>query len=382
MTAIFVYLYRLVLVVVMYMFVVGVSFAETGVSDREIRIGQSLDLSGPLSEFGKDVENGARAYFEQVNENGGIYGRKVKLISLDDKYKVADTLKNVQQLIDDDQVFALLNIMGTPNAMAVLPLVDKSGVPIFAPLTGAQPLRVPVNSHVFNIRASYKDEIDKIVQHLNTVGIKRVSVVHLPNSFGKDGLESVQAALIKWKMKLNSAISIETDASDTDKAVAALNATQPEAIILITAGKASVEFIKTYKKIGRGVQFYTLSVMGTNKSIKALGQDGIGVVVSSVVPFPWSQSIPLARDYQEAMKKIGVRDYSFTGFEGYINARVLAESIRRAGRDLTHAKLIAATENMKQVPFGGFEVTFGKNAHQGSRYVELTIIGPNGRFTK
>jgi branched-chain amino acid transport system substrate-binding protein len=378
----FSYLRRVALGVAVAILVHGASAAETGVSDREIRIGQSIDLSGPVSEFGQDVANGARAYFDLVNEKGGIHGRQIKLISLDDKYKVSDTVKNVQQLIKDDQVFALFSILGTPNAMAVLPLVDKSGVPLFAPLTGAQALRAPFNPNVFNIRASYKDEIEKIVQHLNTIGIKRVSVVFLADALGKDGLENVHAAMAKVKMKVHSVSSIETDASDAEKAAVTLHDTRPEAIILITAGKASVEFIKAYNRHRRGIQFYALSVMAGNTSVKALGQDGIGVVVSSVVPFPWSQSVPIAKEYQAAMKKIGLTDYSFAGFESYINAKVLAEAIQRTGKDLTRAKLIAATESMKQVSFGGFDVAFGKDVHQGSNRVELAIIGPNGRFIK
>jgi len=360
----------------------GLCGAETGVSEREIRIGQSVDLSGPLSEFGKDIADGARAYFDLINEKGGIHGRRIKLISLDDKYKVADTVKNVQQLIDDDQVFGLLNIMGTPNAMAVLLPVEKSGVPLFAPLTGAQALRVPLKPNVFNIRASYNDEIEKIVRHLNTVGVKRVSVIFMSNPFGTDGVESVHAAMAKVNMKVHSISPIETNASDAEKAAVTLHDSRPEAIILITAGKASVEFIKAYNKHRRGMQFYALSVMAGNASVKALGQDGIGVVVSSVVPLPWSQSVPIAKEYQAAMSRIGLTDYSFAGFESYINAKVLAEAIRRAGKDLTRAKLIAATESMKQLSLGGFDVTFGKDVHQGSRYVALMIIGPNGRFTK
>ncbi|MDB5874173.1 MAG: hypothetical protein JWQ07_3615, partial [Ramlibacter sp.] len=277
---------------------------------------------------------------------------------------------------------ALFNIMGTPNSAAVLPLADKAGVPFFSPFTGAELTRAPALPGVFNVRASYRDEAEKIVQHLTTVGIRRVSVVYQANAFGKDGLAGVEAAMDRRGMKPYSVASILTDASDTDKAVHALHDTRPEAIIMITAGKPTFEFIKTYNKVRRGMQFYTLSVMGAQANIKALGSDGIGVVVTSVVPFPWSQAHPLVKEYQAAMQKIGLRDYSFVSFESYINSRVLGEAIRRAGRDLTRARLVAAAESMKQVSFGGFDVSFGKDSRQGSRYVDLTIIGPNGKFTK
>ena len=356
--------------------------AETGITDREVAIGQSLGLSGPLGELGLDIANGARAYFDSVNEKGGIHGRRLKVITLDDGYQAANTVKNVQQMVDEDQVFALFNIMGTPNSAAVLPLAEKAGVPLFSPFTGAELTRTPMLPGVFNIRASYRDETEKIVQHLSTIGIKRVSVVYQANAFGKDGLAGVEGAMAKRGMKAHSLASVQTDASDAGRAVQALHQSRPEAVIMITAGKPTFEFIKEYNKVRRGMQFYTLSVMGANANIKALGSDGVGVVVTSVVPFPWSQAHPLVKEYQAAMQRIGVRDYSFVSFESYINSKVLGEAIRRAGRDLTRAKLVAAAESMKQVSLGGFDVTFGKDNRQGSKFVDLTIIGPNGKFTK
>jgi branched-chain amino acid transport system substrate-binding protein len=356
--------------------------AETGVTDKEIVIGQSLGLSGPLGELGQDIAGGTRAYFEAVNYKGGINGRRVKVITLDDGYQVGNTVKNVQQMIDEDQVFALFNIMGTPNSAAALPLVDKAGIPFFSPFTGAELTRTPLLPGVFNIRASYRDEAEKIVQHLTTIGIKRVAVVYQANAFGKDGLAGVEAAMTRRGMKPHSLASIQTDASDAQKAVQALHATQPESVILITAGKPTFEFIKAYNTVRRGMQFYTLSVMGAQANIKALGPDGVGVVVATVVPFPWSQAHPLVKEYQAAMHKIGLREFSFVSFEAYLNSKVLGEALRRAGKDLTRGKLIAAAEGMKQVSFGGFDISFGKDSRQGSRFVDLTIIGPNGRFTK
>ncbi|WP_186510938.1 ABC transporter substrate-binding protein [Caenimonas sedimenti] len=356
--------------------------AEPGVSDREVVVGQSIGLTGPLGELGQDIANGARAYFDGVNERGGIHGRRVRVITLDDGYKVDQTVRNVQQLVEEDQVFALFNVMGTPNSAAILPLVERAGVPFFSPFTGAEVTRSPVLPGVFNVRASYRDEAEKLVQHLATVGIQRVSVVHQANGFGKDGMAGVEAAMQRRGLKIHSAASIQTDASDAGQAVAALNDSRPGAVILITAGKPTFEFIKAYNKLRRGMQFYTLSVMGAQANIRALGPDGVGVVVASVVPFPWSHAHPLAKEYQAAMNRIGQREYSFVSFESYINAKVLAEAMRRAGRDLTRARLVAAAEGMAHVSFGGFDLGYGKDQRQGSRFVELTIIGANGRFTK
>ncbi len=356
--------------------------AESGVTKKEILIGQSLGLTGPLAELGGDIATGVNAYFDGVNARGGINGRRVRVVTLDDGYKADNTLKNAQKMIEEDEVFALFNIMGTPNSVAILPLIEKSAIPFFSPFTGAEITRTPMLPNVFNIRASYKDETEKMVQHLSTVGIKRVSVVYQANSFGTDGLAGVEAAMAKRGMKPLSVASIESSAADVEKAVSTLHDTRPEAVILITAGKPTFEFIKVYNKTKRGMQFYTLSVMGAQANIRALGPDGVGVVVTSVVPFPWSPAHPLVKEYQAAMQQIGIRDYSFVSFESYINAKVLGEAIRRAGKDLTRAKLVSAAEGMKRVSFGGFELNFGKDSRQASRFVDVTIIGSNGKFTK
>lgn len=201
-------------------------------------------------------------------------------------------------------------------------------------------------------------------------------------SFGKDGLAGVESAMQRRGMKPHAVASIQSNASDADAAATEVTGRNPDAIILITAGRPTFEFIKSYNKTRRGVQFYTLSVMGASANIKALGKDGVGVVVASVVPYPWSQAHPLVKEYQSAMQKIGLTEYSFVSFESYINARVLGASIERAGKNLTRSGLVNAAENMKQVSLGGFNVGFSKESRQASKHVELTIIGTNGKFIK
>ncbi|MBX3660656.1 MAG: ABC transporter substrate-binding protein [Ramlibacter sp.] len=358
--------------------------AETGVTDREIVLGQSLALTGPLAELAPDIVNGTQAYFDAVNARGGIGGRHIRMVTRDDGYVAANTVRVVGQMIEEDKVFALMNMTGTSNVAAVLPLLEKEKppVPLVAPFTGAALIREPAIAHVFNIRASYADETEKLVQHLTTIGVGRISVLWINNGFGKDGFEGVQKAMTRRGLKVYSSATIEPNASDTDKAVTALYDTRPEVIIMITTGRATVDFIKAYNKVRKGMRFYTLSVMGTQATLRALGPDGVGVVVTSVVPFPWSYSNPAAREYRAAMQKSGFQNLSFLGFEAYLNARVVAEGLRRAGRDLTRARFIAALEEMKRVDLGGFEVGFSKESHQGSRHVELVIIGPGQKFTR
>lgn len=296
----------------------------------------------------------------------------------------ANSVAAARRLIEQEQAFALLNMTGTGNVAAVLPLLaaQQPPVPLFGPITGADALRGPEQDHVFHIRASYADEAEKIVQHLVTLGIDRIAVAWLDNGFGKDGLAGVEKAMGKRGMTVHASAAVRPDASDVAQAVAALHDSRPEVIVLITTGRATVEFIKRYNARGPGMRYYALSVMGTHSTLKALGPDGVGVVVTSVVPFPWNHAHPAAREYRDAMKQAGFDGISFGGFESFLNAKAMTEGLRRAGRHLTRARFVAALEGMRSFDLGGFEVGFGKGKRQGSRFVELTIIGPGERFTK
>ena len=358
--------------------------SEIGVSDQEIVLGQSLGITGPLAQIAPDIVNGGKAYFDAINSTGGIYGRKIRSVVLDEGYDPARTLKTARQLIEDDKAFALYNSTGTANVAAILPMLanEAQPVPLVGPLTGADGIRNPRMDNVFHVRASYEDELEKLVEHLTTVGIKRLGVLWINNGMGKDGMAGIEKAMKKHGVTSYASVSIQPDGSDAEKAIASLRETQPAAIIMITTGTATVSFIKGFNKVQKGMRFYALSVMGTQSALKALGPDGIGVVVTTVVPFPWSNRNALAKEYQSAMRKAGYDNLSFLGFEAYINAKVIAEAIRRAGKDLTRAKFNSSMESMRDLNLGGFHLSFNKNQHQGSRFVELAIIRDGERFTK
>jgi branched-chain amino acid transport system substrate-binding protein len=358
--------------------------SEIGVSDQEIVLGQSLGITGPLAQMAPDIVNGGKVYFDAVNANGGIHGRKIRSVVLDDGYDPASTLKTARQLIDDDKVFALYNLTGTANVAAILPMLSTEAqpVPLVGPFTGADGIRNPRMGNVFHVRASYEDELEKLVEHLTTVGIKRMGVLWINNGMGKDGMAGIEKAMKKHGIPSYASATIQPDGSDAEKAIASLREKEPEAIIMITTGTATVSFIKGFNKVQKGMRFYALSVMGTQSAVKALGPDGVGVVVTSVVPFPWSNSNPLAKEYQAAMRKAGYDNLSFLGFEAYINAKIVVEAIRRSGKDLTRTKFNSSMESMRDLDLGGFHLRFSKSQHQGSRFVELTIIRDGERFTK
>ncbi len=362
----------------------GAQASAGGVSEREIVLGQIIALTGPLSGMTQDIANAAQAWFDGVNRQGGIHGRAVRLVTLDDGYVPANSVKAVQKMVSEVQAFALLNMTGTGNVTAVQPLLDKAGLPLFGPITGAGNLRTATDTGaaIFHLRASYADEIEKIVAHLHTLSQQRIAMVYLDNGFGQDGLASMRNALARRGMQLHAQASLRPDASDVDAAVQVLHDSRPDALVLVTTGKATLEFVKRYNAVGRGMRFYALSVMGSQATVQALGPDGVGMVVTSVVPLPWSKSVVAAQEYRAAMQRSGFANLSFVGFEAFLNAKAVTEGLRRAGRELTVARFVQALESMGKVDLGGFEISFAKGSREGSRFVELTYIGRDGRFMR
>ena len=356
--------------------------SAAGVSDTEIVLAQVMDLTGPLAGLTADIANAAKAWFDKVNQSGGINGRSVRLITADDGYVVANTVKVVNDLIEKEKVFAFFNMTGTSNVAAILPRLDQETppVPIVGMFTGAQELRAPLRRNVFHLRASYADETSRLIEHLDTIGLKRISVLYLDNGFGKDGLAGTEEAMAKHGIKPVAVVPVKQDASDVANAVTTLGAVQQDAIILISAGRVTRDFIKQFSARRTGAQFYCLSVMGAQATVHALGSDGVGVVVVSVVPFPWSRANAVASEYRRLMQAAGHSEVSFAGLESFLNAKVVTEVLRRAGRDLTRTRFIESLEGMDRFDLGGVAVGFNRSQHVGSRFVDLTIIGTDRKF--
>jgi branched-chain amino acid transport system substrate-binding protein len=356
--------------------------AEPGVAADSITLGQSTTLSGPLGDLGQEVLKGAKVYFDAQNAKGGVHGRSIRLITKDDAYDAKKTLENVNAFIAADSVFALFGTFGTPNNEALIPVAQKAGLPVLTPYTGAPSIRSKDSKGVFNLRASYADEMEELVKHLTTVGIKKIGIAYQNNAFGKEALNAATAALERRKLKPVLTASIENNASDAATASEKLLAADPEALLLGVAGKPTIEFIKATNQRRKGTQMYALSVLATPSNLRALGADGTGVAITQVVPFPVNSTLPIVREYQQAMSAAGHTDYSHLSLEGYIDAKVTAEGLRRAGRTPTRAALVAAMDEMRHYNLGGMEVSFGKGAASGSKFVELTLINAQGKLIK
>ena len=356
--------------------------AEPGVSNDSITLGQSTTLSGPLGDLGQEVLKGAKVYFDALNAKGGVNGRRINLVTKDDAYDAKKTLENVNAFIAADATFALFGTFGTPNNEALIPVAQKAGLPVLTPYTGAPSIRSKDSKGVFNLRASYADEAEEQVKHLTTLGIKKIGIAYQNNAFGKEVLAAATDAMARRKLKPVLAVSVENNASDAATASEKLLATDPEALLLGVAGKPTIEFIKATNQRRKGTQMYALSVLATPSNLRALGSDGTGVAISQVVPFPINSTLPIVREYQQAMSAAGHTDYSHLSLEGYINAKVAAEGLRRAGRTPTRSALVSAMDDMRNYNLGGLEVSFGKGATSGSKFVELTLINAQGKLIK
>ena len=349
-------------------------------SDR-IVLGQSCALSGPNAALGQAYQQGAQLFWDRLNAQGGIAGRKIELRTLDDGYEPERCVANTQRLIADN-VFALFGYVGTPTSVAALPLVQKARLPFFAPLTGADALRQPkLAGLVFNVRASYADETALIVRQLTQLGLNKVAVFYQNDDYGRSGLEGVKAALAQRGLEPVGTATVERNSVDVEQAVAALVPLAPHAIVQITTYSASAAFVRAARKALYGGQFMNVSFVGTQALTQVLGAEAEGVVVSQVMPSPFKSATPMSRKYVEALRAAGQADAAnYSGLEGFFAAQVLAEGMRQAASkgELTRATLTSALKALDGERLEGFNLDFhSQQARQ--RFVELSMLTGTGK---
>lgn len=358
----------------------GARAAEVGVTDNEIRVGQFAAQTGPAAELGKRMQLGILAHFNAVNAAGGVNGRKLTLVSRDDGYEPEKAALAAKALIEEDKVFALIGSVGTPTTLAAVPAINAAGIPLIGPFTGAQALREPFNRNLFHVRASYFDETERIVQHLSTVGIKKIAVFYQNDSYGKAGLEGVMRALTKRNLKPAATVTVERNSIDVAAALAEIINVSPEAVIQISAYKSCAALIKQAKAKSYGGQFFNVSFVGSKALADELGDSGAGVTISQVVPFPYTPSSAIVREYQQRMSEAGNKEFDFSSMEGFLAAKVFTEGLRKAGKNPSRESFVTALESLRDYNLSGFTVNYSAKSHEGSRYTDLTIIGRGGKF--
>lgn len=345
----------------------------------EVVFGMSAPLSGPVEDLGKRMQAGANAYFSKVNAAGGVNGRKIVLKVVDDKYNADATKANTDAFIKEN-AFALFGYVGSPTVLAAVPAINAAKIPLVGPFTGAAALRDPVNPYIFNVRASYGDEMRKIVDTAMATGYRRIGVLYQNDAFGKDGLEGAMRAMAVHGLAPSATAAVEPNSTNVKEAVDKIAASKPDAVIMVAANNTVAQFVRDMRSAGQRPLFYNVSFGGSKYLANALGKDGAGVQVSQVVPFPWSKSIPVVKEYQEAMAAANDRNFDFTSLEGYLAAKVAVLGLTKTGKDLTRAKYIAALNNIKNHDMGGFMVSLSPKNHSGSQLVDVTIIDSQGGF--
>lgn len=357
--------------------------AETGVSDSAILVGQSAPLSGPSQELGNEMKLGIQLYFDYVNSQGGINGRKLELKTLDDGYEPERTAANTRQLIAKEGAFSLLGYVGTPTSVAALQVSNSAKVPFVGAFTGAEALREPFSRYVFNVRASYAEECERIVEQFTSLNVKRIAVFYQNDGFGKAVLGGVERAMEKRGLKVVNSTAIERNSMNVVPAAKTMAAVQPDMVIMAVPYKPSAAFVNAIRAEGAAPQFYTVSFVGPQALARELGPNGAGVGVSQVMPFPWSINAPIVREYQKLLSKADAKaEPSYVSLEGFIAAKVFVEGVKRAGKDLTRDKFISAMEGMRNYDAGGYSVNFSPNDHNGSKFVELTVLRRDGKYIR
>lgn len=348
----------------------------------QVRIGQTAGFSGPVAAGVKETTDGAKLYLDAVNARGGVHGQPIELVSMDDKFDPKLAAENAKQLIGEKQVIGLFLTRGTPHTQAILPLLVEAKVPLVGPSTGAMVLHRPVNPWVFNVRAPYQRESERAVQHLSLIGMNRIGVLHVDDSFGADLLEGAQkgfASVSKTALFIEKFDRAKWDFSAIAPRIAASGA---QAVLFIGSGVAVADGIAAIRKAGSRAQIITNSNNASGGFVKSLGANAAGTIVTQVFPYERSLAVAMVKEAMDLAKAKGLEGVSPAMLEGFAAAKVLVAGLQRTGPNPTRVRLRDALEGLSKLDIGGLEVGFGPNDHTGLEFVDLSIIDASGRFKR
>jgi branched-chain amino acid transport system substrate-binding protein len=348
----------------------------------QILIGQTAGFTGPVGAGVKEATEGAKLFLDSTNAKGGINGQKIELISLDDKFDPKLAAENARKLIEEQNVVALFLTRGTPHTEAMLPIIDKYGVPLVGPSTGAMVLHQPVKKHVFNVRATYQREAEKAISYLSSIGITRIGIVFADDSFGADGVAGAQKGLAASKLSPVVLEKFNRATPDFSAIAPKVKQSNAQAIMMVASGQAVVDGTKAFRAAGSTAQVVTLSNNASGGFVKSLGENARGVIVTQVFPYERSIAYPMVKEAQDLAKLKGIGDISPAMLEGFAAAKVLVEGLRRAGVKPSREKIQAALEGLRKFDIGGLEVSFTTEDHTGLDFADLSIIGNDGKFKR
>ncbi len=371
--------------IVLFALVSAVPFAaqaEPGVFDDRIVFGQSAAFKGPAAALGLGMRQGILAAFEEANAAGGVNGRKLELVSYNDGYEPNKAIKNTRRLIQEDKVFALIGEVGTPTSKAAQPIATDAGVPFIGPFTGAEFLRNPYKRTVVNVRASYYQETEAMVERLVAdLGVTRIAILYQDDSYGRAGLAGVELALDKRGMELVAQGTYKRNTTAVKRAVLSIRKGKPEAVIMIGAYKPCAEFIKIARKVGLDAKFLNVSFVGSKALAKELAEVGEGVVVTQVVPFPEDADNPFVARYHKALgEQSPDAEAGFVSLEGFLVGRLTVSVLEQLGDAVTRDGFLDKIAEIGSFDLKGIPLTYGPEDNQGMDQVFLTVIQSDGRF--
>ena len=358
------------------------SYAETGVTDDAVNFVQIAALDGPAAQLGLGMKAGLEAAFAEVNENGGVHGRKITMEGLDDGYEPDRSTENINNAIASDKYFGLIGSVGTPTALVLQPIATQNDFPMVGPFTGAGFLRNPDFENVYNVRGSYDAETEEWVRILaDEMGLTRIAIFYQDDGFGRAGLSGVQKAMDSRGMSILAEGLYTRNTTDVKDALLTIREAEPEAVVMVGAYKPIGEFIKLSRSYEFTPEFVTISFVGSKALADELWPGGEGVIISQVVPFPWDDSVQIVAEYQAALAEVDeLADYGFVSLEGYMVGRFAIEALERAGPDLTRENFLAEMEGMSAFDLGGVELSFSADDNQGIDTIFMTRLLPDGFF--
>ena len=348
----------------------------------QIVVGQTSGFTGAVASGVKENTDGAKLYFDHVNATGGVNGQKIQLVSLDDKFDPKLAAENAKKLITEHNATVLFLNRGTPHTQAIIPLLEQYKVPLVAPSTGAMVLHTPVHPWIFNVRAPYQKETERAVQHLVSIGVTRIAVAHVDDSFGADCATGALRGFDKAHMRAAFVLKFDRDKPDFAPIAAGVRKLDIQALVLIGSAAAVTEGTRQLRLAGSKATVVTVSNNASGGFIKMMGDYGRGTIVTQVFPYERSLSAPIVKEAYDLALAAGMTEVTPAMLEGYAGAKVLVEGLKRAGKDPSRQKLRDALENMGRVNIGGLEVTYSAKSHSGLQYADLSIIGPDGKFRR
>jgi len=355
--------------------------ADPGITGDRVLFGQAAALEGPAAQLGLGMRDGIQAAFAEANRAGGVRGRRLELVSRDDGYEPTRSIEATRHLIEADRVFALVGPIGTPTSQAAQPVAQQAGVPFIGPFTGAEFLRDTALANVVNLRASYFQETEEMVERLTKdLGASRIAILYQDDAFGRAGLAGVTRALEKRGMQLAAEGTYERNTVAVRNAVLAIQRGRPDAVIMIGAYRPCAEFIKVARQIRMQATFVNISFVGSDALARELGPAGNGVVITQVVPFPRDASVPVVARYQAALRAQDANaEPGFVSLEGYLVGRLAIAALEKIEGEPGRAAFLR-TMLGGSFDLDGFRLGFGPQDNQGSDAVFLTVIQPDGSF--